>query len=804
MKAAPTGIHADEQQARLMILAQAIETSDAQGKLLSAAEREDIDRLALQSARAAAAGAPVNVEDFLRERAQQVLNMIENRNPALASLRERRPWTQWLTAAAPLAAVALGAATDRIANPHRVDLLSLPLLAILGWNLVMYCALLFSYRLRRPGRDRVTFASLPRWAVGLRGWQRRPGQLQANVTALFLRHWYGASAALRAQRWRKTLHLAAAGWALGVALSLFTRGLVVEYRVGWESTFLNAEQVHAILRVLLMPAMALFPFEPFSVQDIAGLQFSNGNGALAGARWVYLYATLLAVVVILPRLLLALFAGWRERMLSGRVWLSLTDPYHQRLLHMLNPTRVQLGLIAVCDEDRNALLGTLRRRAQGLYATDGAHNTIQTLLRTSSGDELFIANMPVTGHAPPLPGTMSAPVGWAGRTFDRLLGTRSAGPVPAVDRSPAAGQHDSDVVLLVVRDASASEAALSLLRGVDKPGLVLVDSPASAEFDREAEVVQWRARVKALGPTAEVLGFDSFARCWVQDPILLDAIARCMPDHKKEGFNRLAAAWQARNRERLALSMRAIARQLVDAASEVEKVRGMAPSVVRLIKPSDRQASAQARKDAMATVIGRLHRSARATHASLLRLHGIDDVAGLLLEDALEEKFNIQAPINAREAGIAGAATGAGTGAAVDLVTGGLTLGAAAALGALIGGGAAFAGAAWNNRASPAGAATVQLSDEMLLALLVATLLHYLSITHFDGEPPAHETSDMAQRWKNKVTAAVARRKKTLADIWVNARKPEHTAQATEDLGQALQTSASEVLHELYPATPPV
>src|SRR5665647_3122102 len=101
MNAAPTGIHTDEHQARRMILAQAIETSDPQGKLLSAAEREEIDRLALQSARSGAAGAPVNVEDFLHESAKNVLRVIDNRNPTLASLQERRPWTQWLAVAAP-------------------------------------------------------------------------------------------------------------------------------------------------------------------------------------------------------------------------------------------------------------------------------------------------------------------------------------------------------------------------------------------------------------------------------------------------------------------------------------------------------------------------------------------------------------------------------------------------------------------------------------------------------------------------------------------------------------------------------
>lgn len=50
-----------------MILTQAIETCDTQGKFLSAVEREDIDRLTLQTAKSGAPGAPVNVESFLHE-----------------------------------------------------------------------------------------------------------------------------------------------------------------------------------------------------------------------------------------------------------------------------------------------------------------------------------------------------------------------------------------------------------------------------------------------------------------------------------------------------------------------------------------------------------------------------------------------------------------------------------------------------------------------------------------------------------------------------------------------------------------
>lgn len=799
MNAAPKGIHTHEQQARQMILAQAIETSDTQGKLVSAVEREEIDRLALQSAKVNTADVPAKVESYLRERAQNVLRVVDNRNPALASLQERRPWPRWLAVAAPLAAIALGAATDRIANPHRVDLLSLPLVAILGWNLVTYCVLLFSHGLPRPEHPRMTSASFARWAAGWRGWHRRSGQLQANVTAFFLRHWYGATAALQAQRWRKVLHLAAAGWALGVALSLFARGLVVEYQVGWESTFLNADQVHAILRILLMPAMALFPFEPFSVQDIADLQFSQGNGALAGARWVYLYSTLLAVVVILPRLLLALLAGWRERALSRRVWVSLADPYHQRLLHLLNPARVRLGLLALSEEDKQPLLRILRQRAQSPHAVAATPDAFPALLlRTSTGEELCLANLPVTHLAHPLPTAMGA--SWADKTFGLLRGNRNTVPAPAAETTLAGVRHDSDVVLLLVRSTGDAEAALAGLRGLDAPALVLVDSPASAQADREVDVALLRERVTALDRSAEVLGFDSFARCWVQDTVLLDAIARCVPGHMKEGYARLTAAWMARNHERLALSMQAIAKHLVDAAGQIEEVAGAAPSVMRLIKPADRQAAAQAQKNAMAAVIERIRQSARATHATLLRLHGIDDAAGLLLEDTLEQKFDIRAPINAREAAMAGAATGAGTGAAVDLVAGGLTLGAAAALGALIGGTAALAGAAWSNRATAGGATTVQLSDDMLQALLAATLLRYLTLAHFSGAPQAPVTSEMAQVWKSKVVAAVDRRKETLAGIWADVRKRDKAPQAVEGLAQALQDSADEVLHALYPA----
>ena len=809
----PTSIPLDEPLARRALLVQAIENSDSQGKLLSPVERDDIDRLALRAAGRDGNNTAVHVEAFLRERTQQVLRVVENRNPALAALQNRRPWAQKLALAAFVAAVVFGAATDRIANPHRVDLLSLPLLAIIAWNLLVYAALMASFCLqrRRPARA-ASSSSFMRWAESWHGWARRSSPLRAQVTAVFMRLWHGATAALQAQRWRKLLHLAAAGWAFGVGVSLFTRGLVVEYRVGWESTFLDAGQVHAILRVLLTPVMALFPFQPFSAQDIASLQFSIGSGAVAGARWVYMYATLLAVVVVVPRLLLAFYAAWRERELSRRVLLNLADPYYQRLLVILRPTRVRLGLLALRGEDSAALLRVLAPRAHApprFHSLETVPGTLQTLLRTSQGEELGLVSVPPAHTQPPLAQSSPAAAGWTGRTsrtFSRLLAMGGPARINNANQSALQSAHDnSDVLLVVLRNTDDMTAALPQTLERGQPTLLLVNALEAAPAAREALVAQCHTQARATGLQAEVLGFDKFAKCWVQDPFLLNAVARCLPVHKKEGFARLADAWVQRNHELLAQSMLLIAGLLLHAAREVQEVRSAPPFVKRLISASDRQADTQAKyeaNEAMRLLSERLRRAIGQTHAELARLHGFNDVSdttGAAPAQALKEKFDIQAPIHATQAGLAGAATGAASGASIDLLTGGLTLGAAAALGALIGGGAAWAGATWKNRTTPAGTSLIQLSEDMLQALLEAALLRYLEVTHFGRSACAGGSGETAGPWASLVVAAVAARKDVLRRYWTAARAQNPTP--APSLDNELQTMARAVLNGLYPGT---
>ena len=148
----------------------------------------------------------------------------------------------------------------------------------------------------------------------------------------FARDWNRLAASLNYARIARMLHLAAALFAAGAIASLYLRGIVSEYRVGWESTFLGANAVHGLLSAVFWPVVHLLGMQPFSVDQVAALQFSQPPQPASGARWVHLYAALLALIVVLPRAVLAALAWRRERQLVRTFPLDLQEPYFQRLL----------------------------------------------------------------------------------------------------------------------------------------------------------------------------------------------------------------------------------------------------------------------------------------------------------------------------------------------------------------------------------------------------------------------------------------------------------------------------------------
>ena len=98
---------------------------------------------------------------------------------------------------------------------------------------------------------------------------------------------------------------------LGAIAALYTRGLVLQFQAGWESTFLSAGQVHQALSVLLGPASALTGIPIRDAVQLEGLRLPEHPGANA-APWIHLYAASLLIFIVVPRLLAATVLGLIE------------------------------------------------------------------------------------------------------------------------------------------------------------------------------------------------------------------------------------------------------------------------------------------------------------------------------------------------------------------------------------------------------------------------------------------------------------------------------------------------------------
>ena len=225
-------------------------------------------------------------------------------------------------------ALVLGVASDGLGGARQINLLALPMLGLLAWNLAVYLGLL-TLALRHAGRARTAdppagplrrslLALAASAQAGLsRAAQRAagagPGALAAALR--FQRDWLAASLPLQSARLAALLHGAAAALGLGLLLSLYARGLVLDYRAGWDSTFLDAHAVRSLLGLLLGPAAALSQQALPDAQTLAGLRLATGGGEGA-AHWIHLGALTLAGAVVLPRRALAAGAWLRARGLA--------------------------------------------------------------------------------------------------------------------------------------------------------------------------------------------------------------------------------------------------------------------------------------------------------------------------------------------------------------------------------------------------------------------------------------------------------------------------------------------------------
>jgi hypothetical protein len=108
----------------------------------------------------------------------------------------------------------------------------------------------------------------------------------------------------------------------------------------------------------------------------------------------------------------------------------------------------------------------------------------------------------------------------------------------------------------------------------------------------------------------------------------------------------------------------------------------------------------------------------------------------------------------------------------------------------MIGGGAAYAAAAWRNRGNPGGPPQVQPGDELLRAVAEGLLLAYLAVASRLREPGA----PAPPAWRSEVSAAIAARESVLAALWQQARSAPSAEDAVAPVARELEGIARGLL----------
>ncbi len=292
----------------------------------------------------------------------------------------------WWALAGWSAAFAAGFGLTGIGTQREINLLALPLVGLLLWNaVVMLGSVVFELM---PGKGRDEHAG---WlaAVTMRFATRTGDERGAHNVAFDRLAWPMAVERMKS-RSRAWLHVAAALLALGSSVGMYAKGWSHEYAAVWESTLLKPNQAERFFSTLFWPASKTLDIE-VPRQDVAAMQRKGGlvERAADALPWIHLYAATLLLLVVAPRLLLALWtrgrgAGRVEMMWSAVGW----EPYARRLLRSIEGGEevVQVLLYDVAGGD-----AALERWTRVLRDTMGGMSNLEFLPIPPGEEDEFAA-----------------------------------------------------------------------------------------------------------------------------------------------------------------------------------------------------------------------------------------------------------------------------------------------------------------------------------------------------------------------------------------------------------------------------
>lgn len=434
-----------------------------------------------------------------------------------------------------------------------------------------------------------------------------------------------------------------------------------------------------------------------------------------------------------------------------------------------DPMRIHLSLVSHTNIGKTTLARTLLSRDIGEVA-DRAHVTETTddyvLARSPEGCELILWDTPGFGNSVALAKRLegrSNPVGWfLAEVWDRVANKTQWLNQKAIKHV----REVSNVVLYLVNATELPETApyitaeMRILEWIGKPVLVLLNQmgePKSPEAE-QAEVDRWKNSMSSYPIVSDVLPMDAFARCWVQEFVLFDAIGKALPEELLSTYEGLREVWSRQRRAAYNASIQALADYLTKLANDKEVAENM--SVIDQVKFLSKRLglykneTAQDPISAAQTALS--SRAADEFCALTDRLIEVNFLKGKGVRkeilNRIESDWNIKIAISPTPAAVVGAISAGATGGLVtDMATGGISLGLGTLIGSIIGavGGAGVA-VAYNLKGGVQNT-EVSWSSTSLSNFVLNAIILYLLVAHYGRGRGNWVAGEAPEAWLNYI-----------------------------------------------------
>jgi hypothetical protein len=400
------------------------------------------------------------------------------------------------------------------------------------------------------------------------------------------------------------------------------------------------------------------------------------------------------------------------------------------------------------------------------------------------------------------------PLGWLlHQTWDRVIDR----PLFCSQQAIENVRREADVVLYLVNAAEEPQDAgyvpleLELLTWMERPVVLLLNQVGA---DGAGPENRWRRFVDAWPVVRDVLTLDAFTRCWVEEDLLFKRVAAILEGDKRRAMEALADAWRRRNLNVYQASVVQISAYLADAAYEQESPGaadddGDSSDVLRLFREALKFTSIDKRR-AMRQLNRRLDRATSRLMDTLIAEHGLEGSSAPRIEKRVQD-YQIRGggiPLNERSGALAGAVvSGALSGLAADVLSGGLTLGGGMIAGGILG---ALGGAVVGRGYRLVGGGerpSVRWAPDFLDRLTEQAVLRYLAVAHFGRGRGRYRDLEYPEHWSASVESALASHRNALDRIWTRAAEghSDGAEQARVALQSILDQTIRAVLREAYP-----